>query len=127
MDQRTFTQSELTSVILSRGVLSFDFHSRKREDVSRNSFNNWLMKYKRGVIIARYKFVGVNGGCCCCWSAPACGQLNREKIVFPVRGRAIEYGLARRVQPSRSASARSFSTPRLNLSSGYVRPLSRNL
>ena len=36
---------------------------------------------------------------------PARGQLNRENQYFPVPVRAWEFGLARRVQPSRSASA----------------------
>ena len=34
---------------------------------------------------------------------PACGQLNRENEHFPVPVRAWEFGLARRVQPSRPA------------------------
>ena len=36
---------------------------------------------------------------------PARGQLNRENYYFPVRVRAWEFGLARRVQQSRPASA----------------------
>ena len=36
---------------------------------------------------------------------PARGQLNRENEYFPVPVRAWEFGLARRVQPSRPASA----------------------
>ena len=38
---------------------------------------------------------------------PTCsrGQLNRENEYFPVRVRAYEYGLARRVRQSRPASA----------------------
>ena len=36
---------------------------------------------------------------------PACGQLNRENVFFPVRIRAREFGLARRVRQSRPASA----------------------
>ena len=36
---------------------------------------------------------------------PARGQLNRESIYFPVRVRAREIGLARRVRQSRPASA----------------------
>ena len=43
------------------------------------------------------------------------GQLNRENEYFPVSARALELGLARRVRPSRPASAGSFSTLRLNL------------
>ena len=46
---------------------------------------------------------------------PARGQLNRENKYFPVPARAWEIGLARWVQPSRPASACSFSIPRLNL------------
>ena len=40
---------------------------------------------------------------------PARGLLNRENEYLPVPIRAREFGLARRVQPSRSASACSFS------------------
>ena len=40
---------------------------------------------------------------------PACGQLNRENEYFPVRVRAREFGLARRVRLSRPASA--YSSP----------------
>ena len=36
---------------------------------------------------------------------PACGQLNRENEYFPVRVRAREFGLARRVRQSRPVSA----------------------
>ena len=36
---------------------------------------------------------------------PARGQLDRENEYFLVPGRASEFGLARRFQPSRSASA----------------------
>ena len=43
------------------------------------------------------------------------GQLNRENKYIPVPVRALEFGLARRVRPSRPASAFSFSTLRLNL------------
>ena len=46
---------------------------------------------------------------------PARGQLNRENDYYPVPVRAWEFGLARRVQPSRPASACSFSILRLNL------------
>ena len=46
---------------------------------------------------------------------PARGQLNRENEYSPVPVRALEFGLARRVQPSRPASACSFSMLRLNL------------
>ena len=46
---------------------------------------------------------------------PARGQLNRENEYFPVPVRAQEFGLARRVQPSRPAPACSFSILRLNL------------
>ena len=41
--------------------------------------------------------------------------LNRENEYFPVPVRASEFGLARRVQPSRPASASSFSILRLSL------------
>ena len=40
---------------------------------------------------------------------PARGQLNMEDEYFPVPVRAWEFGLAKRVRPSRPASARSFS------------------
>ena len=47
---------------------------------------------------------------------PVRGQLNRENKYSPVPVRAWEFGLARRVQPSRPASACSFSMLlRLNL------------
>ena len=46
---------------------------------------------------------------------PARGQLNRKNEHFPVPVRAQESGLARRVQPSRPASACSFSILKLNL------------
>ena len=46
---------------------------------------------------------------------PARGQLNRENEYSPVPVRAREFDLARRVQPSRPASACSFSIVRLNL------------
>ena len=46
---------------------------------------------------------------------PVRGQLNRENKYFPVRVRAWEFGPARRVRPSRPASACSFSVLRLNL------------
>ena len=46
---------------------------------------------------------------------PARGQLNRENEHSPVSVSAWEYGLARRVQPSRPASVCSFSILRLNL------------
>ena len=42
-------------------------------------------------------------------------QAQKRNIFFPVPVRALEFGLARRVRPSRPASARSFSTLRLNL------------
>ena len=42
------------------------------------------------------------------------GQLKREKRLFPVPVRACGFGLAGQVRPSRPASARSFSTLRLN-------------
>ena len=44
---------------------------------------------------------------------PARGQLNRENEYFPVA--VLRTGLATRVQPSRPASACSFSILRLNL------------
>ena len=43
----------------------------------------------------------------------ACGQLNKENGYFPVSVRAREFGLVRRVRPSRPASACSFSILRL--------------
>ena len=43
------------------------------------------------------------------------GQLNKENEYFPVPVRALEFGLARRVQSSRPASACSFSILRLDL------------
>ena len=46
---------------------------------------------------------------------PPRGQLNRKHEYFPVPVRALEYGLAIHVWPSRPASACSFSTLRLNL------------
>ena len=46
---------------------------------------------------------------------PARRQLNTENRHFPFPLRAGEFGLARRVRPSRPASACSFSTLRLNL------------
>ena len=46
---------------------------------------------------------------------PARGQLNRENEYSPVLVRAREFGLARRVRPSRLASACSFSILRVNL------------
>ena len=47
---------------------------------------------------------------------PVRGQLNREnlKLYFPVPVRSFEFGLLIRFQPSRPASACSFSTLRLN-------------
>ena len=46
---------------------------------------------------------------------PACGQLNRENEYSPVPVRASEFGLERQVQPSRPASACSFSILWLNM------------
>ena len=46
---------------------------------------------------------------------PARGQLYRGNGYPPVHVRAWEFGLARRVQPSRPVSACSFSILRLNL------------
>ena len=46
---------------------------------------------------------------------PAHGHLTRENEHFHVPVRAREFGLARRVWPSRPASACSFSLLRLNL------------
>ena len=46
---------------------------------------------------------------------PARGQLSRENRYSPVPVRAWEFRLAIRVQPSRPASAYSFSILRLNL------------
>ena len=45
---------------------------------------------------------------------PARGQLNRENEHFPVPVRARKIGLARRIRPSRPASAYSLSILRLN-------------
>ena len=53
---------------------------------------------------------------------PARGQLNRENEYSPVPVRALEFGLARRVQPSRPASACSFSILRPNLVLTHVIP-----
>ena len=53
---------------------------------------------------------------------PAHGQLNRENEYPPVPVRAGEFGLARRVQPSRPASAFSFSILKLNLVLTYGIP-----
>ena len=50
---------------------------------------------------------------------PARGQLNRENEYSPVPVRAWEFGLTGRVQPSRPASACSFSI--LRLSGPYLR------
>ena len=46
---------------------------------------------------------------------PAPGQVNRENEYSPVPVRAWKFGLARRVQQSRPASACSFSILTLNL------------
>ena len=46
---------------------------------------------------------------------PARSQLKRENVYFPVPVSALEFGLARRVQLSRTASACSLSILRLNL------------
>ena len=46
---------------------------------------------------------------------PARGHLNSENEYSPVPVRVREFGLARRVQPSRPGSACSFSILRLNL------------
>ena len=46
---------------------------------------------------------------------PGRGQLNMENEYSPIPVRALEFGLARRVQSSRPASAYSFSILRLNL------------
>ena len=51
---------------------------------------------------------------------PARGQLNRENEYSPVPVRAGEFGLARRVQPSRPASA--CSSPYVNLVLTYGIP-----
>ena len=53
---------------------------------------------------------------------PARGQLNRKNEHSPVPVRASEFGLARRVQPSRPASACSFSILRLNMMLTYGIP-----
>ena len=44
---------------------------------------------------------------------PARGQLNREKLYFPIPGRASEFGLARQVWPYHPASACSFPILRM--------------
>ena len=49
-------------------------------------------------------------------------QLNRENGYSPVPVLALEFGLARRVQPSRPASTCSFSILRLNLVLTYGIP-----
>ena len=63
------------------------------------------------------------GCCCCCWSSHS-ADWSSILLVVAEQGKTKfslspfaprEFGLARRVQPSRPASARSFSTPRLNL------------
>ena len=46
---------------------------------------------------------------------PARGQLNRENELFSVPVRACAFGSARRIRPSRPASAYYFSSVRLNL------------
>ena len=53
---------------------------------------------------------------------PARGQLNRVNEYSPVPVRALKFGLARRVQPSRPASACSFSILRPNLVLTHVIP-----
>ena len=53
---------------------------------------------------------------------PTRGQLNRENEHSPVPVRACEFGLARRVQSSRPASAFSFSILRLNMVLTYGVP-----
>ena len=53
---------------------------------------------------------------------PARGHLNGENIFFPVPVGAGEFGLARRVRPSRPASAFSFSILTLNLVLTYGIP-----
>ena len=53
---------------------------------------------------------------------PARGQLNRENEHSRVPVRASEFGLARRVQPFRPASACSFSILRLNMVLSYGIP-----
>ena len=50
------------------------------------------------------------------------GQLNRENIFFPAPVCAREFGLARRVWPSRPASACSCSILRMNLELIYRIP-----
>ena len=50
---------------------------------------------------------------------PARGQLNRENEYSPVPVRALGFGLTRRGQPSRLASACSFSILRLNCDPTY--------
>ena len=51
---------------------------------------------------------------------PARGQLSRGNEYFPVPVRAWEFGLARRVRPSRPASACSFSALGLNLTGWWL-------
>ena len=52
-------------------------------------------------------------------ASAARGQLNSENELCPVAARAREFGLARRVRPSRPALACSFSILRLNLVVNY--------
>ena len=60
------------------------------------------------VVIAYTEYQNMDGKV----ANPACGQLNKENEHCPVSVRAREFGLARRVRPSRPASACSFSIPR---------------
>ena len=53
---------------------------------------------------------------------PARGQLKRENWFFPVPVRAREFGLARRVRPSRPASACSSSALRMKMVLAHVIP-----
>ena len=54
---------------------------------------------------------------------PARGQLNKENNHLPVRVRALEFGLAKRVRQSRPGSA--CSSPYSSESGGYLRDSSR--
>ena len=62
----------------------------------------------RSSLIVKYGSTG-------CGYQSARGQLKRKNNIFPVPVRARNFGLDRRVWPSRPASVRFFSTLRLNL------------
>ena len=62
-------------------------------------------------MVIKFNIVWIN----CKVANPARGQLDRENEYSPVPVRAGDFGLARRVQPSRPAQTCSFSILRLNL------------